>query len=174
MKHLFQAELLRFRNWALAAALVHVVALGFMTRIVDLAQQPKTVYQVIAIVYAVLGTLLGLYQMGSYRRPSQWLNLLHRPLHRLQVATALCSAGAGVLLLVVGLPVLLIAGYQEAFTARVVDLRHWLLPLAALLVACCGYLAGAYAMLANRRYSAAIVVLPVLLLFASASGVAGR
>ena len=73
MKHLFQAELLRFRNWALAAALVHVVALGFMTRIVDLAQQPKTVYQVIAIVYAVLGTLLGLYQMGSYRRPSQWL-----------------------------------------------------------------------------------------------------
>ena len=59
MKHLFQAELLRFRSWALAAALVHVVALGFMTRIVDLAQQPKTVYQVIAIVYAVLGTLLG-------------------------------------------------------------------------------------------------------------------
>ena len=30
---------------------------------------------------AVAGALLGLYQMGSYRKPNQWLNLLHRPMH---------------------------------------------------------------------------------------------
>src|SRR5690606_40308535 len=51
----------------------------------------------------------------------------------------LCAAGACVLLLAIGLPVLLTAAYQEAFTARVVDLRHWLLPLASLLLALCGY-----------------------------------
>ena len=124
MKHLFKAELLRFRHWALATALVHVVALGFMTRVVDLAQQPKTVYQVLAMVYAVIGTLLGLYQMGMYRRPSHWLNLLHRPLHRLQVAGALCGAGGVLLLATIALPVLLVAGYQEVFTARVVDLHR--------------------------------------------------
>lgn len=172
MKDLLKAELLRFRTWTLAAALVHVVALGFLSRLVDLAQQPKMVYQVFGIIYTVAGSLLGLYQMGSYRRPSHWLNLLHRPLHRLRIAGALCGAGALVVLVAIALPVLLVAGYQEAMTARVVDLRHWLLPVAALLVGACGYLAGAYAMLVERRYAAAIVMLPTLLLFAFAHGVA--
>src|SRR3546814_3120097 len=103
-----------------------------MSRIVDLAQQPRVVYQVFGMVYVVAGTLLGLYQMGSYRRPNHWLNLLHRPLHRHRIAFALCAAGAGVLLLAVALPVALIAIYQETLTARVVDMRHWLLPLASL------------------------------------------
>jgi hypothetical protein len=124
------------------------------------------------MVYAAIGALLGLYQMGTYRRPNQWLNLLHRPLHRLRVAAGLCGAGAMVLLVAIALPIALVALYQETFTARVVDLRHWLIPIATLLVAWCGYLAGAYAMLANRRYSAAVVMLPVLFMFSQATGVA--
>jgi hypothetical protein len=172
MKDLFKAELLRFRTWAIAAAAINVAVLGFMTRLVDLAQQPKLVYQVFALVYAVAGVLLGLYQMGTYRRPNHWLNLLHRPQHRLQVAAGLCGAGGLLLLVAVAVPIALIAGYQEAFTARVVDLRHWLLPVAALLIAWCGYLAGAYTMLANRRYSVAVFMLPTLFMFAQASGAA--
>ena len=172
MNDLFKAELLRFRTWAIAAGAVNLVGLGFMTRLVDLAQQPTIVYQILGMVYAVAGTLLGLYQMGTYRRPNQWLNLLHRPLHRLRIAGGLCGAGAMLLLVAVALPMALVAGYQEVFTARVVDLRHWLIPVAALLVAWSGYLAGAYAMLANRRYSSAVVMLPVLYMFSQASGVA--
>ena len=172
MKDLFKAELTRFRTWAIAAAVVHAAGLGFMTRLVDLAQQPKLVYQVLGMVYMVAGTLLGLYQMGTYRRPNHWLNLLHRPLHRLRIATGLCGAGGVLLFFAVALPILVIAGYQETMTARVVDLRHWLLPVAALLIAGCGYLAGAYAMLADRRYSAAVFLLPYLFMFAQASGVA--
>jgi hypothetical protein len=172
MKDLFKAELLRFRTWAIAAAVVHVVVLAFMSRLVDMAQQPRLVYQVFGMIYVVAGTLLGLYQMGSYRRANHWLNLLHRPLHRWRIASALCGAGGVVMLVAVALPILLIAGYQETLTARVVDLRHWLLPLAALLLALCGYLAGTYAMLANRRHSIAVVMLPTLFLFAQADGVA--
>ena len=172
MKDLFKGELLRFRLWAIAAAVIHVGGLGFMARIVDLAQQPKLVYQVFAMIYAVAGMLLGLYQMGTYRRANHWLNLLHRPLHRLRIAAALCSAGFVLLALAVALPILAIAWYQDALTARVVDLRHWLLPVAALLIACCGYLAGAYAMLANRRYSAAAALLPAVFMFTQAAGVA--
>ncbi|HEU4992514.1 MAG TPA: hypothetical protein VFT52_08495, partial [Luteimonas sp.] len=93
MKDLFKGELLRFRLWAIAAAVIHVAVLGFMARLVDLAQQPKLVYQVFGMVYAVAGVLLGLYQMGTYRRANHWLNLLHRPLHRLRIAGALCGAG---------------------------------------------------------------------------------
>ena len=172
MIDLFKGELLRFRLWAIAAAAVHAGILGFMARIVDLAQQPLLVYQVFAMTYAVAGTLLGLYQMGSYHKPNQWLSLLHRPMHRLQIAGALGGAGAVLLFVAAALPIALIALYQDTATARVVDLRHWMMPIAAWLIALIGYAAGAYAMIGNRRHSFAVLVLPCLLMFAQASGVA--
>lgn len=172
MKDLFKSELLRFRPWVIAAAAVHAGVLGFLTRIVDLAQQPLLVYQAFAVTYAVAGTLLGLYQMGTYRKPNQWLSLLHRPMHRLQIAGALGGAGAALLLVAAALPIALIALYQDTMTARVVDMRHWMMPIAGWLVALIGYAAGAYAMIGNRRHSFAVLVLPMLLMFAQASGVA--
>lgn len=171
MIDLFKGELTRFRLWVLAAAIVNLGVLGFLNRLVDLAQQPLQVYQAFAAVYVVAGSLLGLYQMGSYRRPNQWLNLLHRPLHRLRIASALTGAGAVVLLLAVALPIAIIALYQDTVTTRVLDLRHWMTPLATWLLALCGYVAGAYAMVANRRYSFAVVVLPVFLMFVQAGGI---
>ena len=172
MIDLFKGELLRFRLWAVVAAVINLVVLGFLTRMVDMAQQPLLVYQIFGMVYAVAGILLGMYQMGTYRKPNQWLNLLHRPLHRLHIAGALTGAGALLLLVAVALPIALIATYQETMTARVVDLRHWMLPLAAWLIAVSGYLAGAYAMVGNRRHSFAAFLLPNLFLYAQASGVA--
>ena len=88
----FPGELLRFRLWAAAAFVANLVVLGFLSRMVDMAQQPIFVYQVFGAVYALAGALLGLYQMGSYRKPNQWLSLLHRPLHRLRIAGALGGA----------------------------------------------------------------------------------
>jgi hypothetical protein len=172
MIDLFKGELLRFRLWALLAGLINLAILGFLSRMVDLAQQPLQVYQVFGVVYAVAGALLGLYQMGSYRKPNQWLSLLHRPLHRLRIAGALSGAGVVLLLLAVALPIALVALYQDTMTARVVDTRHWLLPAAAWLIAASGYLAGAYAMVGDRRYSFAGFLLPNLFMYSQASGVA--
>ena len=58
MWELFKAELLRFRVWGIAAAVVHMLLLGFSARLVDLAQQPLGVYRGLAAVYALLGLLL--------------------------------------------------------------------------------------------------------------------
>ncbi|RZA21753.1 MAG: hypothetical protein EOP93_02270 [Lysobacteraceae bacterium] len=172
MIDLFKGELLRFRLWALVAGFVNLAILGFLSRMVDLAQQPLQVYQVFGMAYAVAGALLGLYQMGSYRKPNQWLNLLHRPMHRLRIAGALTGAGALVLLVAVALPIALVALYQASLTPRVVDMRHWLLPIAGCLIAISGYLAGAYAMVGDRRYSFAGFLLPNLLMYSQASGIA--
>lgn len=170
MLELFKAELLRFRPWALALMGVHFVALGFLTRVVDLAQQPLLVHWSFAGTYAALGLLLGLYQMGTYRKPSAWLNMLHRPLSPPRIATSLILAAAALLAVAVALPIALIALWQDAMTPRVVDLRHWLLALAALQIAIVGYLVGAYAMLGERRYGYSGLVFPLLLIAAAANG----
>ncbi|BCT91263.1 hypothetical protein LYSHEL_02870 [Lysobacter helvus] len=170
MWDLLKAELLRFRPWALGYAAVHVVWLGFLTRVVDLAQQPLTVYQAVGAVYGATGLLLGLYQMGGYRRPNTWLNLLHRPMPPWQVAAALCAAGAVILAVGVLLPTLVIGVWQDTLTARVVDMRHWFLCLSGWLLACCGYLAGAYAMLANKRYGFAAAAVLLFLALSQATG----
>ncbi len=172
MWDLFKSEFTRFRLWALIAAVIHAVVLGFLSRLLDLAQQPLQVYQVFGVAYAVAGALLGLYQMGSYRKPNQWLHLLHRPMHRLRIAAALGGASTLVLLVAVALPIALVALYQETLTARVVDIRHWLLPVAAWLIALSGFLAGAYAMVGCRRHAFAAFLLPGLFMFSQASGVA--
>lgn len=170
MWDLFKAELLRFRAWAIAYASLQLIVLGFMGRVLDMAQQSYVVYQAIGTAYAVSGLLLGLYQMGGYRRPNAWLNLLHRPLPHWRVASALFGAGAVLLTVAVLLPLLLAEAWQEFMTARVLDLRHLWLACSGLLVALCAYLAGCYAMLADKRYSWSALVLLLGLLIARATG----
>lgn len=167
----FKAELLRFRAWAIAYFVLHLVVLGFLTRVIDLAQQPEFVYQVFAAVYALSGLLLGAYQMGNYRKPNAWLNLLHRPIPHRRLAGALMLAAATLLLVGVLLPMLVAAAWQEVMTARVLDARHFGLALSAWLVSVCGYLVGAFALLANRRYAIAGFVFLLGLCLANAVGV---
>jgi hypothetical protein len=172
MWDLFKAELLRLRLWTAAYALAHLGVLVFLARLVDLAQQPLLVYRVFGCVYALSGLLLGLYQIATYRRPATWLQLLHRPLAPWRIALALHGAGAVLLLAAIGLPLLLTAAGQALLTARVVDVRHWLLPVAAWLIACGLYLAGSYAVLGLRRAALAALVLPLIWLTGQASGAA--
>jgi hypothetical protein len=168
----FKAELLRFRAWAIACFLLHLAVLGFLTRVIDLGQQPKFVYQVFAGAYALCGLLLGAFQMGSYRKPNAWLNLLHRPVPQRRLAGGLMLAAAALLLVGVLLPLLAVAGWQEGMTARPLDTRHLWLALSGWLVSVCGYLVGAHALLANRRYSIAGFILLAGLCFSAATGLA--
>ena len=170
MHDLFKAELRRFLAWALVYAAAHLMVLMFLTRVVDLAQQPDEVYLVFAAVLGLSGLLLGLYQMGGYRRANAWLNLLHRPLPPWRIALALLGAGALLLSLAVLLPLLATAAWQEAMTPRVLDLRHWLLCAAGYVLALAGYATGAAAMLLPRRAAAAPIVFLLLLPAAYATG----
>jgi hypothetical protein len=171
MRDLFKAEMLRFRWWAAGCVAVQLVVMGFLTRVVDLAQQPIMVYQLFGAIYGALGLLLGLYQMGGYRRPNTWLNLLHRPMAAWRIALALLGAGAVLLAIGVLLPLLAIAGWQEGMTPRVVDTRHVMLIGSAWIVSLCAYLAGCYVMLADKRQGFCAGVLLLLIVFSHATGV---
>lgn len=70
MFDILKAEFRRFLTLALVYAAAHLMVLLFLTRVVDLAQQPDEVYLVIAAVHGLTGLLLGLLQMGGYRRPN--------------------------------------------------------------------------------------------------------
>ena len=166
----FKSELLRFRAWALAFFAVHLAVLAFLGRVVDLAQQPLSIYQAFAAVYLACGVLLGAYQMGQYRKPNAWLNLLHRPIPHRRLALALMGAAAALLAIGVLAPLALAAHWQETMTPRELDLRHLGLVASAWLLAVCGYLMGAFALLANRRYAVAGFVFLTLFGNASAHG----
>lgn len=170
MFDILKAEFRRFLSWAVVYAVGQLLVLLFFTRVVDLAQQPDEVYFVVAAVHALTGLLLGLFQMGGYRRPNAWLNLLHRPLAHWRIALALLGAGCGLLLIAVLLPLLATAAWQALTTPRVLDLRHVGLCLAGYGVGVIGYFSGAAAMLVPRRTAAAPLVFLALLPAAYATG----
>jgi len=167
---LFKAELRRFRVPATLVFAAHLLVLGFLSRTSDLAQQSALVYKVIAACYVAAGLLFGAYQMSGYARPAAWLQLIHRPLASWRIGLALMAAAVTWLALAVALPILLIAAWQTGLTARVVDLRHWLMPLPALVIGVIGYALGAYAVLANRRIGFGPMIFLLLLLTARAQG----
>lgn len=170
MFELFKAEFLRFRTLALALAGLHLLVLAFMTRVFDLAQQPLVVHWTIGGCHLAIGLLAGLYQMGTYRKANVWLTLLHRPMPPHRVAIAIMLACVAALAVVVAIPILLVALWQDTMTARVVDLRHWLLALSGLQLATIGYLAGAQGMLGGVRRALAALPFLMLLPMASATG----
>lgn len=133
MKDLFKAEWLRFRAWGIAVALLHLLMLGFMSTLVDMAQQPLRTYKAAAIIYACVGVLFGAWQMAYYHRANTWLNLLHRPIPPRRIGLALTAAAGVWLLIAMALPILLVAAWQAGMTARVVDFRHllWLIAMSA-------------------------------------------
>lgn len=167
---LFKAELQRFRVPGAIAFAAHLLVLGFMSRTSDLAQQSMLTYRVIAACYVLAGLLLGAYQMSGYARPAAWLHLIHRPVPAWRIGLALMAAAVAWLAIAIALPILLIAAWQAGFTARVVDLRHWLMPLSALTLSVIGYALGAYALLANRRVGFGPLIFLLLLLVARAQG----
>jgi len=172
MRDIFRAEWLRYRLHAVLFATAHLLLLAFFMRLADLGQQPLNVYRLTGGCYAIVGILLGMHQTGTWRRPNQWLNLLHRPVPPKHIALGLLCAGSLALCLAIVVPVGMALAWQAWGTARVVDTRHLLVPLAAGLLATGGYLAGVYGMLADRRYSACGLVLIAWMAMAQASGAA--
>lgn len=164
MKDLFFSELRRFRRLTLLAATGHLLLLLFLNRTTNLLQQAYFDSMVLFGVYLLLGLALAVVQVGSYRKPSQWLWLIHRPLSTDRIFAALALSALTMLSLVLVLPLLLLVLGTAQFTTKVVDSHHYAIVFHLLAFAMMAWLAGAHACVS--RHKAAIVVLAAPLLLA--------
>jgi hypothetical protein len=163
MIELFLSELRRFRNAAAIYFAASLVLITLLNQMLDIANEQRELHVVILLLYALSGVGFGLYQFGSYRQPSRWIWLQHRPLHRAQILAGIALASALLIALAMALPLFLALGLQDHFTQRVVDTRHYAGVAFLALSTLSAWLAGAYIMLHRSRWAFVILVLPILL-----------
>jgi hypothetical protein len=163
MHELFLAELRRFRNGAAAYGLANLIALTVLQQIIDVPNAPVGLHVIMLGFYMLSGLALAVFQFGSYRQPSRWIWLQHRPVHRARLLAALVLAAAALIVLGVALPVCAALLMQAHYTRSVIDARHYAGAAYLALSALCAWLAGGYIMLHRSRWAFVVLVLPVLL-----------
>jgi hypothetical protein len=163
MIELFLSELRRFRNGALIYFAATLVLVTVLNQLVDIATGMRELHIVLLLLYALSGLGFGLYQFGTYRQPSRWIWLQHRPLHRARILAGIACASVSLIALAMAVPLFVVLGLQDHFTQRVVDARHYAGIVYLALSTVSGWLAGAYIMLHRSRWAFVIMVLPLLL-----------
>jgi hypothetical protein len=170
MRDLFFSECRRFRNAALIFAAVHLLLQLFVNRLFDLLQMRYQPHMIALALYLLAALAFAMVQFGTYRQPSRWLWLLHRPLRPLAIFGAIAAASGALIAFAVGLPALLTVFATDCFSSRVVDLRHYLLVLELVLLTMTAWLAGSYVILNGRRSAIVVLLLPLLMMAHLASG----
>lgn len=170
MKELFLSELRRFRNAALVAAAIHLVLQLCASRLSEPLALTWQEHTILLLFYLLCGVGFAAWQFGTYRQPSRWIWLLHRPLAPRRICAAIGAASLCLILLAIGLPLLIAVAATDLLSARAVDLRHYTLVLLVVVFCLNAWLAGAYVMLGGRLFAAVAVLLPALLMGRLAAG----
>ncbi len=170
MKHLMAGELVRFRNLALAFALVHLIVLRISVSIYPLFEQDAAKTSLGILSYALLGLLFGLYQMSTYRRPNLWAWLIHRPLPMAKIFLALSMAAALLALAVVVLPIFLMTVYTDLLSGQWVDGRHYLMAPFLFGLVMAFYSLGCFIAAGTNRLAVLVGALPIFFLTRAAVG----
>jgi hypothetical protein len=163
MLDLYLSELRRLRNGALIYGVATLLLMTLACQVADLPNSSLEAHLGLVLLAMLSGLGLAVYQLGSYRQPSRWIWLLHRPVHRRRILAAIGLASATLIALALVLPLFLVLLGQDHFTARMVDQRHYAGVAFLGLSALSAWLAGAYIVLHRSRWAFVILVLPILL-----------
>lgn len=163
MRDLIISELRRFRWLALVAFTVNFLVLLFFNRVSNLLQQSFLDALPMLFIYMLAGLAFAIAQVGSYRKPSQWVWLIHRPLAPSRIFGSLALSALILLGFVVFLPMLFLLLGTDVFTTRVVDLRHYLALVHVLAFVMMAWMAGAHACVSRSRFAVAVLFAPLAL-----------
>ncbi len=161
MRDLFFSEWRRFSRWALAFALGQMVLLFLVARASNPLDWSYEDQAVLLVLFMLEGFLLAMVQIGGYRKPSQWLWLIHRPLPMRRIFLAMLLAATALLACTLLLPVLIWLAATDAFSSRVVDLRHYVSVLHLLAFSVMAWLCGTLMLLSRSRFVLMALVLPL-------------
>jgi hypothetical protein len=161
MFDLYRAELRRFRNGAAAFATVNLLALAFLQQQMEITAAPPELHLVMLFFYTLAGCAFAAFQFGSYRAPSRWIWLLHRPMHRARILAALVLAAVTLTILTFALPMVIVLTGQAHYTARAIDARHYAGAACLALAALAGWLGTGWFMLHRSRWTFLVVFLPL-------------
>ncbi len=163
MKDLFFSEWSRFRRHTFIVFVVHALALLFLSRVTNVLQMPYEDHGAMLLIYILLGITLAVLQVGSYRKPSQWLWLIHRPLAPARIFASLALSALAMLALAVLLPLLVFVLATDVITTQVVDSRHYVVLIHVLAFTMMAWLAGTLACVSRHKATIAVLIAPLLL-----------
>lgn len=163
MKDLFFSEWRRFRRHTMIAAICHGLVLLFLSRVTNVLQMPVDDQGLMLVVFMLLGLTLALVQVGSYRRPSQWLWLIHRPLPPHRIFAAFVLSALTMVTLAIFLPLLLFVLATDLFTTHVVDHRHYVALIHVVAFTMMAWLTGSHASVSRNKVTLAALVVPFIL-----------
>jgi hypothetical protein len=162
MKSLFLCECRRFARWALALAVAHLIAVFLLGRVTSPLQWRVDDQLALIFLFMLYGFVFAIVQVGGYRRPSQWLWLIHRPVALRTIFTALFASAAALLATALLLPLLIWLVATDVFTSQVVDSRDYMAILHLLSFGLMAWLVGALTLLSRSKFVLLTLTLPVV------------
>lgn len=169
MLDFFLAELRRFRAAAAVYGMANLLGLAVLQQMLDIPNGPIGLHVIMVGFYMLTGLVFAAFQFGSYRQPSRWIWLQHRPIHRARILAALVMAAATLIAGAVALPLCTLLLMLQHYTLNVVDARHYAAAAWLALSALTAWLAGGYVMLHRSRWACVVFVLPVVLAMRTAT-----
>jgi hypothetical protein len=163
MLELYFSELRRFRNSAAIYGVANLLLLTLVNQLIELATSAFEMHVVLLLLYMLSGLGFGAYQFGTYRQPSRWIWLQHRPLDRSSILAAITLASTTLIALAMALPLFVVLVTQDQFTDRVIDTRHYAGVAFLALTTLSAWLTGAFIVLHRSRWAFVILILPLLL-----------
>ena len=163
MNDLIRSEWRRFRRLSLAVGICHGVALLLMSRVMEVPQLGYEDQGAMLVAYMLLGLVLAVLQVGSYRQTSRWLWLIHRPMAPSRIFAALALSALAQLSVAVLAPLFIFLVATDSITTQVVDSRHYASLFLAIAFAMMAWLAGAHACTSRSKAAVAVLLAPLIL-----------
>ena len=153
MYELFKSELLRLRKGALIGLLAFITLFFMAPRLGFWEILHRNMGFIVMAGAIVLSLAFGIVHGLLWRKKKFWVFLIHRPLAPMRIYLSLMGAAVAAIFTSVFLSLFITTVSYDAFTDRVVDMRHYLFILYITLLSIACYMVGNLTVLHRSRFT---------------------